>query len=221
LADLFKTILFRPGKLNPDARSKRRYSMPISAGEFSREKFSEKKPRRSAQLAIAASLLLTFAGFRVSVSETLESAATERIAKSQPAKAETMTTVESQTIAVRINRPFQSVYDFLAIPENWNQWATGLGKSIKHTKDGWVAGTQNGPIKVRFTPPNNFGVVDHYVVRSSGAEIYVPMRLITNNTGCELQFTLFREPNMSDETYASDAGWVQKDLNTLKSLLEK
>jgi len=187
---------------------------------------SEKKRRGAAPLAIAAGLLITFAGFRVSVSKTPESIAANHFAKPEntkpkTAEAETMTTIESRIITVRINRPYQSVYDFLANPENWNQWASGLGKSIKHTPEGWTAQGPEGPVKVRFTPPNNFGVVDHYVIPASGAEIYIPMRLITNNTGCELQFTLFRAPTTSDETYAHDAAWVQKDLNTLKSLLEK
>ena len=48
-----------------------------------------------------------------------------------------------------------------------------------------------------------------------------PHRMIANSTGCELLFTLFREPNMSDAQFASDAGFVQRDLNGLKRLLEK
>jgi len=47
------------------------------------------------------------------------------------------------------------------------------------------------------------------------------MRLIVNGQGCELLFTLFREPNASDERYASDAAFVQQDLNDLRDLLEK
>jgi len=45
--------------------------------------------------------------------------------------------------------------------------------------------------------------------------------LIANSSGCELLFTLFREPNMSDSQFASDAGFVERDLNGLKALLEK
>jgi hypothetical protein len=47
------------------------------------------------------------------------------------------------------------------------------------------------------------------------------MRLIGNGSGCQLLFTLFREPSMSDAQFASDAGFVQRDLNGLKRLLEK
>jgi len=131
------------------------------------------------------------------------------------------TTVESRTVSVRINRPLQSAYDFLALPSNWNTWAAGLGKSIRRAGDEWVAESQDGQLKVRFTPRNAFGVLDHYVKRSSGAEIYVPMRLLANDTGSELLFTLFREPSQSDERLAADLEFVQKDLKVLKAALEE
>ena len=130
-------------------------------------------------------------------------------------------TVEARTITVRIDRPFATVYDFLADPTNWNQWAFGLGKNIRRSKDGWIADSGGGSAKIRFTPRNNFGVVDHTVIRSSGQRVNVPMRLIVNGSGCELLFTLFREPNMSDTQFDSDAEFVQRDLNRLKSLMEK
>jgi hypothetical protein len=130
-------------------------------------------------------------------------------------------TVESRSITVRIDRQFDNVYDFLADPANWNQWAFGLGKNIRQSKDGWIADSDGGIARVRFAPRNNFGVVDHTVIRPSGKRVYVPMRLIVNGSGCELLFTLFREPGMSHAQFASDAGFVQRDLNGLKRLLEK
>jgi hypothetical protein len=130
-------------------------------------------------------------------------------------------TVESRTITVRIDRPFEKVYESLVDPANWNQWAFGLGRNIRHSQDGWIADSDSGVARVQFTPRNSFGVVDHTVIRASGQRVYVPMRLIANGSGCELLFTLFREPDMSDAQFASDAGFVQRDLNGLKTLLEK
>ena len=130
-------------------------------------------------------------------------------------------TVESRTITVRIDRPFDEVYEFLVDPANWNQWAFGLGRNIRRSQDGWIADSDGGVARVQFTPRNSFGVVDHTVIRPSGQRVYVPMRLIANSSGCELLFTLFREPNMSDAQFASDAGFVERDLNGLKALLEK
>lgn len=129
--------------------------------------------------------------------------------------------VESRTVTVGIDRPFDRVYEFLVDPANWNQWAFGLGRNIRRSPDGWIADSEGGVASVGFTARNSFGVVDHTVIRPSGQRVYVPMRLITNGSGCELLFTLFREPNMSDARFASDAGFVQRDLNGLKRLLEK
>ena len=139
----------------------------------------------------------------------------------QTGKTSTVATVESRTISVRIGRPYDRVYDFLADPNNWNQWAQGLGRSIRQSKDGWIADTDGGTLEVRFTPRNSFGVVDHTLKRPSGAQVYVPMRLIVSGQGCELLFTLYREPQMSDQQFATDAGYVQRDLDALRSLLER
>ena len=130
-------------------------------------------------------------------------------------------TVESRAITVRIGRPFDMVYRFLVDPANWNKWAFGLGKNIRRSQDGWIADSGRGIARVQFTPRTRFGVVDHTVIRSSGQRVYVPMRLIANGSGCELIFTLFREPEMSDAQFASDSEYVQRDLTGLKKLLEQ
>ena len=130
-------------------------------------------------------------------------------------------TVESRTITVRIDRPFDKVYEFLVDPANWNQWASGLGKNIRRSQDVWIADSDGGVARVQFTPQNSFGVVDHTVIRPSGQRVYVPMRLLENGSGCELLFTLFREPSISDAQFASDAAFVEQDLNGVKRLLEK
>ena len=163
-----------------------------------------KRPRRIVHRTVVMGLLSCACGSRPAIA-----AGTQTV------------TVESRTITVRIDRPFDEVYEFLVDPANWNQWAFGLGRNIRRSQDGWIADSDGGAARVQFTARNNFGVVDHTVIRASGQRVYVPMRLIANSSGCELLFTLFREPNMSDAQFASDAGFVQRDLNGLKSQLEK
>lgn len=129
-------------------------------------------------------------------------------------------TFESRTVSVRIDRDPGDVYDFASAPENFTKWATGLGNSFSLAGDHWIAETPHGPVQVRFTPRNNFGILDHHVLPGEGDEIYIPMRVIANGGGSELLFTLFRLPDMTDATFAEDAAWVEKDLNALKTLLE-
>jgi hypothetical protein len=129
-------------------------------------------------------------------------------------------TIESRTLSVRIDQPFARVYEFLVDPANWNKWAFGLGKSLRRSDGGWIADSDGGTLKVHFTARNPYGVLDHTVIRPAGAQIHVPMRLIANGSGCELLFTLFREPGITDQRYNGDANFVQSDLDRLKELLE-
>jgi hypothetical protein len=75
-------------------------------------------------------------------------------------------------------------------------------------------------MKIIFSPPNEFGVLDHWVCPEVGEEIHVPLRVVANEKGCELILTLFRLPGMSDEKFAADAELVRQDLRFAKKLLE-
>ena len=130
------------------------------------------------------------------------------------------TLFQSCNLSITINRNAKDVYDFVSVPENFGLWASGLGKSLSKVNGDWIAETPEGTIKVRFTERNEFGILDHWVSTRPGLEIHVPMRVIPNGSGCELIFTLFRLPDMSDEKFATDAEWVMHDLVTLKNLLE-
>lgn len=130
------------------------------------------------------------------------------------------TTHESRTLSVRINRPFQDVYAFASVPENFPHWATGLGTCTGQDGDGWTFATLEGPMNVRFSPPNSFGILDHVVMPPAGPAITIPMRVIANGTGSEVLLTLFRLPDQSDEKFTQDAAWVAQDLAILKRILE-
>ena len=62
-----------------------------------------------------------------------------------------------------------------------------------------------GPMRVMFSEPNRFGVLDHAVIPDSGAPMHNPMRALANGSGSEVVFTLFRRPEMSDDDFARDA----------------
>jgi hypothetical protein len=128
--------------------------------------------------------------------------------------------LEVRTISVSVRREWRAVYDFVRRPENFARWASGAAKSLRREGVDWVADGPDGRAVLRFTEPNEFGVLDHWVTLASGAEIHVPLRAVPNGSGCELMFTLFRQPGMTDAIFARDAAWVTKDLAALKALLE-
>jgi hypothetical protein len=132
-----------------------------------------------------------------------------------------MPTLPSQTIGVGIERSWQEVYAFAARPESFAEWASGVGASLRKVDGRWMADGEEGPVEIRFTDRNAFGILDHTVMLPSGAEVHVPMRVVANGDGCEVLFTLFRQPEMTDAVFARDAEWISRDLAALKALLER
>lgn len=130
--------------------------------------------------------------------------------------------LEARHVSVSIGRPPEAVYAFAAEIENLPKWAAGLGKAIRNVNGEWIAdGGPTGPVKVRFTERNALGVLDHDVVLPSGASVHNPIRVVPNGTGSELTFTLLRQPGVAAEAFEKDAQAVERDLRTLKALLEK
>jgi hypothetical protein len=126
----------------------------------------------------------------------------------------------SKTVSVSIDRAPRDVYEFVANPENLPRWAAGLGRSVSQVQGRWIVQTSSGPMGIRFVDRNDMGVLDHVVTLASGEEILVPMRVVRNGTGSEVMVTVFRLPGMSAEKFAEDVTLVQRDLDTLKSVLE-
>jgi len=124
------------------------------------------------------------------------------------------------TVSVSIERPCREVYDFVAHPPNLPRWATGLAREVRRNAEGWIAETAQGNVRLRFAAPNDHGVADHYVSPPSGAEVYVPVRVVANAGGSEVLITVFRLPEMTDARYRKDLRLVRRDLERLKRLLE-
>ncbi len=129
-------------------------------------------------------------------------------------------TSESKHLSERINRPADEVYDYASDPANLPEWAPGLGSSVEQVDGRWFVDTPTGRVGVAFAPRNQYGVLDHDVTLPSGEIIHMPVRVITDGSGCEVVFTLRRLPGMSDEDFERDAHAVAADLTRLKRVLE-
>ncbi|HKK06930.1 MAG TPA: SRPBCC family protein [Gammaproteobacteria bacterium] len=124
-------------------------------------------------------------------------------------------------LSIYIARRPSEVYEFASDGRNLPLWAAGLASSeVTREDDAWVAVAPFGKVKVRFSEKNEFGVMDHDVELESGVIVHNPMRVVSNGDGSEFIFTLFRQPGMSDEQFAADGLAVEKDLASLKELLE-
>ncbi|QND51984.1 SRPBCC family protein [Phyllobacterium sp. 628] len=131
-----------------------------------------------------------------------------------------MTIRESRTLQISVNREWRSAYDYASNPENVPKWASGLASGLQKSGNEWLADGPAGKLRIRFAPRNDYGVLDHWVITETGEEVYVPLRVVANDAGCEISFTLFRMPDMNEAKFAEDAAWVMRDLNALRAVLE-
>lgn len=130
--------------------------------------------------------------------------------------------MNSVYIHITIQKPYEQVYAFLREPVNFPAWASGLAAgAFREAQNGlWLAETPMGKMHVRFSPANDYGICDHWVIPPEGKEMYNPLRVLKNGDGCDVVFTLFRRDGMSDADMARDHAWVVRDLASLKALLE-
>jgi hypothetical protein len=127
---------------------------------------------------------------------------------------------ESRHISMHIDRPAREVYDYASNPANLPDWAPGLANSAERVDGQWIVESPMGLVVVVFAARNEFGVLDHDVTLPSGETIYNPMRVTVDGTGCEVVFTVRRQPGMSDEDFERDANAVSADLSRLKRVIE-
>ena len=130
-------------------------------------------------------------------------------------------TPESRHLSEWIDRSAGEVYEYALEPANLPRWAPGLGRSVEKVDDRWFVETSEGRAGFAFVPRNEYGVLDHEVTLPSGEVVYNPMRVIADDRGCEVVFTLRRRPGMSDEDLRADADAVAADLSRLKQVLER
>jgi hypothetical protein len=129
---------------------------------------------------------------------------------------------EATTIGVSIDRDWRALYDALWRPEAFPGWASGLSNAdLRKDGDTWKATGPAGPIAIKFTGHNAFGVMDHWVDLGGGKVVYVPLRVIQNGSRAHVLLTLFRQPDMTDAKFAEDVAWVTRDLSALKALAER
>jgi hypothetical protein len=127
---------------------------------------------------------------------------------------------ESRHLSMHIDRSTDEVYAFAGDPANLPQWAPGLCTSVEQVDGQWIAETGTASVQLAFAPTNPFGVLDHDVTLPSGETVHNPMRVIVDDSGCEVVFSLRRQPGMSDDDFDRDADAVLADLERLKQVIE-
>ena len=124
-------------------------------------------------------------------------------------------------VSQTIDRSVEDVIAFAGDPRNLPEWAAGLTTAeLRRAGDEWVTDSPMGLIKIRFGGPVAAGVLDHDVTTADGMVVHNPMRVLANDGGSEVVFTLYQRDDMTSEEFERDAGLIRDDLARLRDLLE-
>jgi hypothetical protein len=123
-------------------------------------------------------------------------------------------------ISISINRPATEVYKFISNPENFPKWVAFVTSISKRGGDVWIGKTDFGDTRIIFTPTNEFGIADYWVIFRNCVTVNNPMRVVQHNNSCEVIFTLFPMPGGSEDDLKKDAQAVLKNLRKLKDIME-
>ena len=128
----------------------------------------------------------------------------------------------ARTYSVSIKREWKALYEQIWRPEFFSKWAAGLSETrLRQDGDQWVAEGEDPPIRIRFSPHNDHGVMDHWVDIGNDMIVHVPLRIVENGEDAEAILTLYRQPDMDDDRFSADAKLIMRDLKALKQLAEK
>jgi hypothetical protein len=129
--------------------------------------------------------------------------------------------MKSDTKTITIERDEQTVFEFVANPENLPSWAKGFARSIRRAGDGWIIETPHAEeLNLRYVTDAEFGIVDYHISPAPGVEFVVPSRVVRNESGAEYIFTQFQLANMSDAAFEGQVRTLTQELAILKNTLE-
>jgi hypothetical protein len=124
-------------------------------------------------------------------------------------------------VSESIDRPPSIVMAIARDPLSLPEWAAGLAAGIRREGDAWIATSPMGEVRVEFRTDIERGILDHDVTMPDGTVVTNAMRVLPNDRGSEVVFTLFQRDGMSDAEFEADAAAVAADLRSLRALCER
>jgi hypothetical protein len=126
--------------------------------------------------------------------------------------------------SITIDRPAADVHAFLADVTNWPRWAIVNILSVRPSPHHgwWNIDTPQCPAEIRLRADAATGIVDHDF-RDPGYPddmATVPARVVANGRGAHVSLTIFQPPGMQDADFDRAMAPVDRELATLKELLE-
>ena len=129
---------------------------------------------------------------------------------------------ETKTLTVSIDAPFRSVFDDLSDPITHPEWAVSFfhGRAERQEDGEIVANVprMGGPVRIKVNSHLTSGVVDVFLAPEGGEYgSPIPVRLLENETGVDVLWTLSRPPGIPDTAWTEGLSSMREELQNLKA----
>jgi hypothetical protein len=133
--------------------------------------------------------------------------------------------LKTRIIQISIARSYEDAYAIISVPRNFLLWSPILETRFEPRGNSgldWLVDLpSSGTAILRFSPPNQFGILDYTILKENEAHVRTTaMRLVRNEDGCELVALFFQVPGQDDDAFDSYTDWARNDLMVLKSVVE-
>ena len=127
--------------------------------------------------------------------------------------------MRTDTQSVTLEADADSIFQFLADPENLPRWAVAFAHGVRREGDGWVVRTANGDVVVRVEADARLRTVDFHMAPAPGVEAVAYSRVLPNDHGAEYVFTQLQSPSMPDAVFDGQVRALAEELRVLQSLV--
>ena len=131
--------------------------------------------------------------------------------------------LRSAVVKTSIDRDYEEAYAILKQPGNFRLWSPVLESRFEARGNNgldWLVDLPQGTAILRFSRPNEFGILDYTVLTEGGPSRTTAMRLVRNQDGCELVSLFLQQPGQSDAAFDSYVAWATNDLLALRNVVE-
>lgn len=124
----------------------------------------------------------------------------------------------SETRAISIAAPPETVLDFLSDPNNLPVWAPNFAKSVRQDGAQWVIGSDSGELRIIVCVSREHGTVDLLAAKDTRVGAF--SRVLPNGGSSEYIFTLFFADGTPEGDIARQMAIVEEELQAVKAQCE-
>ncbi len=123
--------------------------------------------------------------------------------------------MQVETRSITVDTDASSLFEFVSDLENLPRWAIHFAKAVRKKGTDWHVQTGRGEVVVAVDADPRTGVVDYLLRPAPGVELPVRTRVVPNGDRAEYIFTLFREPESTEDAFREGVRSVEDELRVL------